>query len=223
MNGRPDWDTVGAQFVADVVPFEMMKLRMLNGSHSFLAYLGYLGGYDTIADTMTNPAYRRAALALMLDEQAPTLSMPEGTDLEGYANLLIARFTNPSLKHRTWQIAMDGSQKLPQRLLDPVRLHLQQGDDYRRLTLGVAGWMRYVGGIDEQGKTIDVVDPLLAQYQAIHQQYQTPEERVRGLLAIESIFGSDLPKNHEFVQAVTDAYQQLLHNGAKATVEALAK
>lgn len=101
VNGRPDWDTVGAQFVADVVPFEMMKLRMLNGSHSFLAYLGYLGGYDTIADTMTNPAYRRAALALMLDEQAPTLSMPEGTDLEGYANLLIARFTNPSLKHRT--------------------------------------------------------------------------------------------------------------------------
>ncbi|EDW5979175.1 fructuronate reductase, partial [Salmonella enterica subsp. enterica] len=169
------------------------------------------------------PGYRRAALALMLDEQAPTLSMPEGTDLEGYANLLIARFTNPSLKHRTWQIAMDGSQKLPQRLLDPVRLHLQQGDDYRRLTLGVAGWMRYVGGVDEQGKTIDVVDPLLAQYQAIHQQYQTPEERVRGLLAIESIFGNDLPKNHEFVQAVTDAYQQLLQNGAKATVEALAK
>lgn len=154
VNGRPDWDTVGAQFVADVVPFEMMKLRMLNGSHSFLAYLGYLGGYDTIADTMTNPAYRRAALALMLDEQAPTLSMPEGTDLEGYANLLIARFTNPSLKHRTWQIAMDGSQKLPQRLLDPVRLHLQQGDDYRRLTLGVAGWMRYVGGVDEQGKPL---------------------------------------------------------------------
>lgn len=154
VNGRPDWDTVGAQFVADVVPFEMMKLRMLNGSHSFLAYLGYLGGYDTIADTMTNPAYRRAALALMLDEQAPTLSMPEGTDLEGYANLLIARFTNPSLKHRTWQIAMDGSQKLPQRLLDPVRLHLQQGDDYRRLTLGVAGWMRYVGGVDEQVKPL---------------------------------------------------------------------
>ncbi len=86
---------------------------------------------------------------------------------------------------------------------------------------GVAGWMRYVGGgVDEQGKTIDVVDPLLAQYQAIHQQYRkTPEERVRGLLAIESIFGNDLPKNHEFVQAVTDAYQQLLQNGAKATVK----
>lgn len=101
VNGRPDWDKVGAQFVADVVPFEMMKLRMLNGSHSFLAYLGYLGGYETIADTMTNPAYRKAAFALMMQEQAPTLSMPEGTDLNAYATLLIERFSNPSLRHRT--------------------------------------------------------------------------------------------------------------------------
>lgn len=101
VNGRPAWDKVGAQFVEDVVPFEMMKLRMLNGSHSFLAYLGYLGGYETIADTMTNPAYRKAALALMMQEQAPTLSMPEGTDLQAYATLLIARFSNPSLRHRT--------------------------------------------------------------------------------------------------------------------------
>ncbi|MGS9064457.1 fructuronate reductase, partial [Salmonella enterica subsp. enterica serovar Infantis] len=77
-----------------------------NGSHSFLASLGYLGGYDPSADTMTNPAYRRAALARMLDEQAPTLSMPKGTDLAGDATLLIARFSNPSLKHRTWQIAV---------------------------------------------------------------------------------------------------------------------
>lgn len=140
VNGRPDWDKVGAQFVADVVPFEMMKLRMLNGSHSFLAYLGYLGGYETIADTVTNPAYRKAAFALMMQEQAPTLSMPEGTDLNAYATLLIERFSNPSLRHRTWQIAMDGSQKLPQRLLDPVRLHLQNGGSWRHLALGVAGW-----------------------------------------------------------------------------------
>ncbi|STM40980.1 mannitol dehydrogenase domain-containing protein [Escherichia coli] len=116
---------------------------MLNGSHSFLAYLGYLGGYETIADTMTNPDYRKAAFALMMQEQAPTLSMPEGTDLNAYATLLIERFSNPSLRHRTWQIAMDGSQKLPQRLLDPVRLHLQNGGSWRHLALGVAGWMRY--------------------------------------------------------------------------------
>ena len=221
VNGRPDWDKVGAQFVADVVPFEMMKLRMLNGSHSFLAYLGYLAGYESIADTMTNPAYRQSALALMLDEQAPTLSMPEGTDLAGYANLLISRFTNPSLKHRTWQIAMDGSQKLPQRWLDPIRLHLAEGHDYRHLVLGVAGWMRYVAGVTDQGQDIEIADPLREQYQAIHQQYQTAPERVHALLAIESIFGTDLPNNHIFVDAVMTAYVQLEQHGARTVLESL--
>ncbi|MDA8496748.1 MULTISPECIES: fructuronate reductase [unclassified Citrobacter] len=223
VNGRPDWDRVGAQFVADVVPFEMMKLRMLNGSHSFLAYLGYLGGYETIADTMTNPAYRNAALALMLNEQAPTLSMPEGTDLAAYAELLIARFTNPSLKHRTWQIAMDGSQKLPQRLLDPIRLHLKKGEDARHLTLGVAGWMRYISGVDEQGHPIEVIDPLSAQYQAIYQQYPSIEERVRALLAIDTIFGRDLCDNADFIERVTAACQQLHSVGARAAVAALSQ
>ena len=198
VNGRPDWDRVGA-------------------------YLGYLGGYETIADTMTNPAYRDAALTLMLDEQSPTLSMPEGTDLAGYAELLIARFTNPSLKHRTWQIAMDGSQKLPQRLLDPIRLHLKKGEDARHLMLGVAGWMRYISGVDEQGHPIEVIDPLSAQYQAIYQQYPSIEERVRALLAIDTIFGRDLCENTDFIERVTAACQQLHSVGARAAVAALSQ
>ena len=220
VNGRPDWDKVGAQFVADVVPFEMMKLRMLNGSHSFLAYLGYLGGYETIADTVTNPAYRKAAFALMMQEQAPTLSMPEGTDLNAYATLLIERFSNPSLRHRTWQIAMDGSQKLPQRLLDPVRLHLQNGGSWRHLALGVAGWMRYTQGVDEQGNAIDVVDPMLAEFQKINAQYQGAD-RVKALLGLSGIFADDLPQNADFVGAVTAAYQQLCERGARECVAAL--
>ena len=220
VNGRPDWDKVGAQFVADVVPFEMMKLRMLNGSHSFLAYLGYLGGYETIADTMTNEDYRKAAFALMMQEQAPTLSMPEGTDLNAYATLLIERFSNPSLRHRTWQIAMDGSQKLPQRLLDPVRLHLKNGGSWRHLALGVAGWMRYSQGVDEQGNAIDVVDPMLAEFQKINAQYQGAE-RVKALLGLSGIFADDLPQNADFVGAVTTAYQQLCERGARASVAAL--
>jgi len=220
VNGRPDWDSVGAQFVADVVPFEMMKLRMLNGSHSFLAYLGYLGGYETIADTMTNPAYRKAAFALMMQEQAPTLSMPEGTDLNAYATLLIERFSNPSLRHRTWQIAMDGSQKLPQRLLDPVRLHLQNASDWRHLALGVAGWMRYTRGVDEQGQAIDVVDPLLAEFQRINQQFQGAE-RVTALLGLSGIFGHDLAENADFVETIIATYQQLCEHGARECVAAL--
>ena len=221
VNGRPEWDCAGAQFVQDVVPFELMKLRMLNGSHSFLAYLGYLGGYAHISDTMTNPDYRKAACALMLDEQAPTLTMPEETDLVAYADNLIDRFTNPSLKHQTWQIAMDGSQKLPQRLLDPVARHIADGSDYRHLALGVAGWMRYVSGTDEQGNKIDVRDPLAETFAAICAKHGLSVAVVDELLAIESIFGNDLPKQQGFVDAVKRAYQQLLDVGARQAVAAL--
>ncbi|HCM62181.1 MAG TPA: fructuronate reductase [Morganella sp. (in: Bacteria)] len=221
VNGRPEWDCAGAQFVQDVVPFELMKLRMLNGSHSFLAYLGYLGGYAHISDTMTNPDYRKAARALMLDEQAPTLIMPEETDLVAYADNLIDRFTNPSLKHQTWQIAMDGSQKLPQRLLDPVAWHIADGSDYRRLALGVAGWMRYVSGTDEQGNKIDVRDPLAETFAAIYAKHGLSVAVVDELLAIESVFGEKLPKQQAFVDAVKRAYQQLLDVGARQAVAAL--
>ncbi|WP_437616064.1 fructuronate reductase [Erwinia sp. V71] len=221
VNGRPEWDRAGAQFVADVAPFEMMKLRMLNGSHSFLAYLGYLGGYQTIADTMSHPAYRQAALTLMLNEQATTLTMPAGTDLQDYARLLIERFSNPALHHRTWQIAMDGSQKLPQRMLDSIRHHLAHGSDWRHLALGVAGWMRYVLAVDEQGNAIEVVDPLLAQLQDINQRYPAGDARVTALLTISAIFGTDLPANASFVATVQQAYQQLCQAGARVAVESL--
>lgn len=220
VNGRPDWDKVGAQFVGDVVPFEMMKLRMLNGSHSFLAYLGYLGGYETISETMAEAAYRHAAFTLMMQEQAPTLSMPDDIDLHAYATLLIERFSNPALCHRTWQIAMDGSQKLPQRLLDPVRFHLRQGSDWQHLALGIAGWMRYTQGIDEKGQPIDVVDPLSAEFQRINQHYQGVG-RVAALLELTTIFGHDLVQNDAFVSAVTRAYQQLNDQGALACVSRL--
>ncbi|MEX6159087.1 fructuronate reductase [Providencia manganoxydans] len=221
VNGRPEWNCAGAQFVEDVVPFELMKLRMLNGSHSFLAYLGYLGGYAHIADTMANPDYRRAAQALMLDEQAPTLIMPEEVNLKAYANSLIDRFTNPSLKHQTWQIAMDGSQKLPQRLLDPIAWHIENQSSYRHLALGIAGWMRYVAGVDEQGKKIDVRDPLVDTFAAIYAKHGLAVSVVDDLLAIDAIFGTELPQNPHFVATIKLAYQQILDLGVRQAVAQL--
>ncbi|GHA29598.1 mannitol dehydrogenase family protein [Oceanisphaera arctica] len=219
--GRPQWERVGAELVQDVVPFEEMKLRMLNGSHSFLAYLGYLGGYQHIDETMTDAHYRRAALALMTQEQAPTLNMPAGTDLTAYAEMLIERFANPNLKHRTWQIAMDGSQKLPQRLLQPVRTHLQRGTDFPHLALGVAGWMRYVSGVDEQGQAIDVRDPMAAQLKTICDQHGLNISVVPALAGVEAIFGTDLAAEPQFIDAVTQAYTRLMTDGARAAVAAL--
>ncbi|MFC3394740.1 mannitol dehydrogenase family protein [Brenneria rubrifaciens] len=220
--GRPAWDRVGAQLVEDVRPFEEMKLRMLNGSHSFLAYLGYLAGYLHINDCMADEHYRRIAHHLMMNEQAPTLNV-SGVDLADYANRLITRYANPALKHRTWQIAMDGTQKLPQRMMDSIRWHIRHGSDCRCLLLGVAGWMRYVSGTDDAGMPIDVRDPMLEQLQAIVSQTADGEPRVRGLLALPGVFGEDLPQDDASVPQLIEAYQTLLKQGAKATVAALAR
>lgn len=219
--GRPEWNLAGAEFVEDVIPFEEMKLRMLNGSHSFLAYLGYLGGYDHISDTMTNPAYKAAAFHLMLNEQATTLTMPEGTNLKAYAELLIDRFSNPSLKHQTWQIAMDGSQKLPPRMLGSAQWHCTQGSDFSHLALGIAGWMRYVSAVNETGQAIDVRDPLAKSLKAICDQHGHTVSVVKALLSIETIFSAELANNSTFVTAVENAYSTLINKGAKQAVESL--
>lgn len=215
--GRPEWEKAGAELVKDVLPYEEMKLRMLNGSHSFLAYLGYLAGYQHISECMLDENYRRTAHALMLQEQAPTLKV-QGVDLAKYADSLIARYTNPALRHRTWQIAMDGSQKLPQRWLDSIRWHLANGSKFDLLALGVAGWMRYVGGVDEQGNPIEVSDPLLSAIEQAVSASQEGETRVKALLGLKTIFGEDLPANDKFVAQVTESYLALRENGAKATV-----
>ncbi|NOH24906.1 mannitol dehydrogenase family protein [Vibrio europaeus] len=219
--GRPEWDIAGAEFVADVVPYEEMKLRMLNGSHSFLAYLGYLGGYAHISDTMTDHGYRKAAFDMMIKAQARSLNMPERTDLKGYAKLLIERFTNPSLRHKTWQIAMDGSQKIPQRLGGSLQFHLTQGSDFSWLATAIAGWMRYVSGVDEQGHNIDVRDPMADTLRQICDEHGFNVSVVPALLGVEAIFPKELGQNPKVIDAVSTAYQSLIDHGARKTVASL--
>jgi fructuronate reductase len=218
--GRPAWEKAGAELVSDVLPYEEMKLRMLNGSHSFLAYLGYLAGYAHISDCMQDTHFVNAARRLMLAEQAPTLQVRD-LDLTHYADSLLARYRNTALKHRTWQIAMDGTQKLPQRMLDSLRWHLAHGSDFSCLALGVAGWMRYVGGKDEQGQTIEISDPLRVRLADLVGSSREGSERVLALLQLDTVFGRDLPDSPQFISTVTDAYQSLLAHGAKSSVARL--
>ncbi len=221
--GRPAWEEAGAEFVADVEPYEHMKLRLLNGSHSTLAYLGYLSGYETVADTMGDPAFVRLIVGLMNDEIGPTLHMPDGTDLAPYKHALIERFKNPALKHRTWQIAMDGSQKLQQRLLGTVRDRLRMGAPINRLTLGVAAWMRYVTGIDEKGLPIDVRDPMASRLREKADKAGADAERLAGeLFELREIFGNDLPHDPRFTEPVVIALKSLYAQGAKRTVAEVA-
>lgn len=219
--GRPDWNLAGAEFVEDVIPFEEMKLRMLNGSHSFLAYLGYLGGYKHISDTMGDEFYKAAAHDLMVNCQAPSLDMPEDTDLGAYAELLINRYCNPAIKHQTWQIAMDGSQKIPQRLGGSVQYHLDNGSDFTLIALAIAAWMRYVSGSDEQGNAIDVRDPMSEKLRAVCDENGYTDATVKALLAIDSIFPPAIGSNEKLIEAVTAQYASLVKNGAKQTVKTL--
>ncbi|MBA0035143.1 mannitol dehydrogenase family protein [Pantoea sp. BIGb0393] len=220
VNGRPAWENAGAELVSDVLPFEEMKLRMLNGSHSFLAYLGFLAGYEHISDCMADASYRQAARALMLQDQAPTLRT-QGVDLTAYADSLIARYENRAIKHRTYQIATDGTQKLPQRLLDSVRWHLRNGTSCDFVLLGVAGWMRYVGGVNEQGEAIEIRDPLKDQLADIVANSEEGAARVKALLGLKAVFGDDLLQQTAFVTRLTELYQQLVQQGARATVHSL--
>ena len=214
--GRPQWEVAGVQMVDDVLPWEQMKLRMLNGSHSFLAYLGYLAGFQHISDCMQDSAFREAAYRLMMNEQAPTLRITN-VDLSRYAASLIERFANPALKHRTWQIAMDGSQKLPQRMLEGIREHLARGSDWPLLALGVAGWMRYVSGVDDAGATIDIRDPLSEKIRLLVES-SSDAERVSALLSLQEVFGTDLVKNPLFVQAIEQAWRRIAQHGAHQAV-----
>ncbi|PLW77804.1 hypothetical protein C0081_07870 [Cohaesibacter celericrescens] len=223
IKGRPAWEEVGAQFVSNVEPFEDMKLRTLNGAHSFLAYLGYLAGYETIDACMADEDYRKVAHELMVKEQQPTLSVPGDVDLDAYADALIERFSNSQLKHKTAQIASDGSQKLPQRMLASIAWHIEHGSDWSRLALGVAGWLRFMAGTDEKGAPTPINDPLAADLIAEKAALLPDQDAyIDAVLAIDSIFPAKLANNPKFVTKIKANYATLVQTGAKASVASLA-
>ncbi len=212
---RPDFAAAGVQMVDDVAPFEHMKLRMLNGAHSALAYLGFLAGHETIADTVADPDFAEFVGQLWA-EIMPTLIAPPGTSLPGYADALLLRFANRGIRHKTAQIAMDGSQKLPQRLVSTLVAATRQGGETRCLALAVAGWMRYVSGIDEAGRDIDVVDPMAARLRAIARRAEGADGIVQGLFGVTDIFPADCVA--QISGPVTDAARALWEPGAQHAV-----
>lgn len=176
---RPAFEDVGAQLVADVRPFELAKLRMLNGSHSTIAYLGLHYGYETVDQAMADPRIASVVDALM-EEAAATLPDVPGLDTTSYAEALKARFRNAALQHRLAQIAMDGSQKLPQRLLGTIADVHAAGRSPNAAATGVAAWMRHFSGPF-------VNDPLAERLTAAAND--SPEQLVCNALAIEPVFG----------------------------------
>jgi fructuronate reductase len=164
--GRPAWEQVGAQMVADVRPYETAKLRMLNGAHSALAYIGLLNGHDYVHQAVNDPAIRPLIERLLLEEAAPTIDAAEGQDLEAYAADLLARFDNPALNHRLIQIAMDGSQKIPQRWLETLHHHQRDGRACPAILQALAAWILHV-----RGDRHPVDDPMADQLAALWRRH----------------------------------------------------
>lgn len=215
---RPDLAVAGVEMVARVTAHEHMKLRMLNGTHSALAYTGYLAGHETIADTMADPAFAAYARYLW-SEIMPAVTAPEGVSLTGYADALFDRYANPAVRHRTWQIAMDGSQKLPQRILGTLTQNLKAGRASPGLCLAIAAWMRYVGGVDAAGAPIDVRDPLAAELKALSDAAHTPASKAAALLGLAEVFPQDLAA--QVAAPVTHAAERLWSLGARGAIEEL--
>lgn len=158
--GRPAWHEVGATMADDVEPFEMLKLRVLNATHSQLAYLGALTGYATIAETVQQPVFAAMARRLIHDEAIPALDLPEGVDAHAYGEQVMERFGNAALGHQTLQVAMDGSQKLPLRLVTTAQAAFDRGETPVGTAVAWAAWMVFVArGVDRAGRPLALSDP----------------------------------------------------------------
>lgn len=219
-DGRPEWEQVGVLLVEDVRVFEKIKLRLLNGAHSTMAYTGYLSGFDYISEVMEQPAFVNLVKTYMAREAGETVTAPAGFDIEAYKQQLRERFSNKALKHRTWQIAMDGSQKLPQRLLETLREQLQGNGHIDILCLGVAAWIRYVSGVDEKGNAIEVSDPLAKELRAACDANQgNPAGMVHAVVSIEKVFGRDLINEARFVTTTTQWLERFYAKGVLASIQ----
>lgn len=218
--GRPAWHEAGAVMVKDVAVFEEAKLRLLNGSHTALGYLGNLAGYEYVHQVMENPDFKTYAQTLLVDEVIPTLKTPPGMNLVQYCEEILDRFANPALHYKTSQIASDGSQKLPQRLLNTIRDQLEgQQRHIEGLSLAIAGWMQYVRGIDEQGNPIDIQDPMADQLQEISDKSDgTADGLVSTYLNMSEIFGTDLKENEYFTSRVCFWLSNLIDHGSRETL-----
>lgn len=228
--GRPDWAVGGARFVDEAAPFETLKLRMVNGAHSALAYLSVMAGWGTVDQAVAQPALRRYLADLMRMEIAPTLPVLPGLDLAAYQERLLQRYANPALRHQTRQIAMDGSQKMPQRLLGTVRARLAADRPIAGLALALAGWLHFLRGVDQAGRRYPIEDPLaetLAQRltraeAAAHDAPPGPAAALawaREMTALTAVFG-DLGRDERFVREVAQAAQSLRTLGVAGALEA---
>ncbi len=214
-NGRPQWERVGAQLITDVAPYEIMKMRLLNGSHLAMAYLGALHGFTYVHEVMNDPLFN-SFVERFMEEVTPVVPKIANVSVTEYKRSLMERFSNPTINDQVTRICSEGSAKIPKWLLPSVVELLDQGAPTELLSLVVASWIFYLGhGIDERGQPLNIIDARRVELTGIAKKVAT---NPRLVLGVKSIFGEKLPANAKFVESVESALQMLSKRGVTTTM-----
>ena len=215
--GRPAWEAGGATFTDDVEPYELLKVRLLNGTHSLIAYLGALDGRATIPEAVAQPDIECAARRIMLDDYLPTVRVPAGMNAEQYMAQLFERWSNTALGHRTAQVGSDGSVKLAQRIPIPAMLHLAEGRTPRHLALTLAAYLCCIAppaGLDPGPHAAAMADPARPRLAGL--ATRPSREFVHGVLTDGGLFPKELAFSDEFVRATAEFVDIIVAHGPRA-------
>ena len=215
--GRPPYEQAGVQVVSDVEPYELMKLRLLNGSHQAMCYFAYLSGYRLVHEAAQDPVFQAFLLGYMDSEATPTLPPVPGVDLAGYKETLLQRFANPQIRDTIARLCAQSSDRIPKFLLPVIRKQLATGGQIRRSAAVVASWARYAEGVDEQGEPIEVIDRLAGTLIPLARRQRTDPT---AFIAYREVFG-DLASHERFATAYRATLASLHQRGARATLESL--
>lgn len=217
--GRPAWEKAGAVLTGDPRPWERLKLRTLNGVHSAIAYLGALAGRETIADALELPGMTAAVRRFIAEDIAPSFTPPPGVETIAYGEEVLRRFANPAIDYRTVQVAMDGSQKLPQRVLHTIIDRRAAGATPRWGIMVVAAWMRFAGGRSDDGQALPLDDPLAERIRSrLAAAPATPAGVVDALLGLDTVFAPDLAGDDTVREQLVEWLTAFAKHGVGATL-----
>ena len=220
---RPLWDVAGAEFVSDVAPHEITKMRVLNGAQTTFCYLGALAGLDTTYEDARHPVLERFVRRMLEEETAPTLPIAPGMEARAYIDLSLRRLRNSCIRHRNHQIATDGSQKIVQRLLNPMRDRLRASASFDRLACATAGFIAYLAAASRRfGARWTPSDPFAATVREIAEETSGDLHALaRRTMAISAVFGPDLPHTPDVVAAIARHLAGLLSDNPVAYLQGL--
>jgi mannitol 2-dehydrogenase len=213
--GRPAWELVGVQLTSDVAPYEAMKMRLLNGGHSSVAYCAALLGFEYVAEALADPALRQLLLAFLAEVRPAVRPLP-GINLEVYAATIVERFANPRMRDQIPRICSNGCAKIAKFIVPSMRDLLATGASLQVVPLVIASWLRYISGADDRGHPIDIADPALGSLNAF---LRSGHGHASLALSVRSLFG-DLAENYPaFVESVQRSLNDFRNFGARQAIE----